>query len=372
MDEYSTEMLISGSSGNNLPALSVLCRQHLPKKGTVGRRRWCTRQGWWEGLELRAPWADNYVLPVIHLKRGLWIEIHPTTWAPQLTKGKIVQGKSVQFLGRGSLYLSSVSPSRPWVSYWEDTSIPSAGKIYLFYNLAARLIVSQNCRQMWVTRFQNRPLRYENQKALATPKCLLSTVVVLTDVHKCFETPPSRRWSFIPFLRVRGLNDLLLTNRGWQRKTFNLAVEKSGRCPLNQPNEVKQSSDADGDVTELGLASQMRTVCTDVHLHGCTGLHTQVYREYPDAPATQDSSAPMTHEVELDSQQVQGKCITPMTQQAGRPTALPTALRSYTAPWNQNLLWTEKKCNGVLWNKSLRNLSIILLTHDPSPLQPST
>lgn len=125
-------------------------------------------------------------------------------------------------------------------------------------------------------RFQNRPLRCENQKALATPKCLLSAVVVLTDVHKCLETPPSGRWSFIPLLRVGGLNDLLLTNRGWQGKTVNLAVEKSGRCPLNQPNEVKLSSGTDGDVTELGLVSQMRTVCTDVHLHGCTGLHTQV------------------------------------------------------------------------------------------------
>lgn len=115
--------------------------------------------------------------------------------------------------------------------------------------------VSQKCRQMWVMRFQNRPLRHENQKALATPKCLLITAAVLTDVHKCFETPPSRRWSFIPLLSVGGLHDLLLTNRGWQGENANLAVEKSGRCPLNQPNEVTQSRDA-----ELGLASQMRSL----------------------------------------------------------------------------------------------------------------
>lgn len=124
--------------------------------------------------------------------------------------------------------------------------------------------VSQNCRQMWVRRFQNRPLRHENQKALATPKCLLSTVAVLTHVHKCFETPPSRRWSFIPLLSVGGLHDLLLTNRGWQGRNVNLAVEKSGRCPLNQWNEVKQSSDA-----ELGLASQMR----GLHGHAPSQMH---------------------------------------------------------------------------------------------------
>lgn len=128
---------------------------------------------------------------------------------------------------------------------------------------------------MWVTRFQNQPLRYKNQKALATPKCLLITVAVLTAVHKCFETPPSRRWSFIPLLSVGGLHGLLLMNRGWQGENVNLAVEKSGRCPLNQPNEVKQSSDADVDLTELRLASQM---CgrMDVRLHRCTGLHTRV------------------------------------------------------------------------------------------------
>ena len=117
---------------------------------------------------------------------------------------------------------------------------------------------------MWVRRFQNRPLRHENQKALATPKCLLSTVAVLTHVHKCFETPPSRRWSFIPLLSVGGLHDLLLTNRGWQGRNVNLAVEKSGRCPLNQRNEVKQSSDA-----ELGLASQMR----GLHGHAPSQMH---------------------------------------------------------------------------------------------------
>lgn len=76
-------------------------------------------------------------------------------------------------------------------------------------------------------------------------------------------------------LKCGWLHGLLLTNRRWQGKNVNLAVEKSGRCPLNQPNEVKQSSDADVDLTELRLASQM---CgrMDVCLHRCTGLHTLV------------------------------------------------------------------------------------------------
>lgn len=50
----------------------------------------------------------------------------------------------------------------------------------------------------------------------------------------------------------------------------------------------------------------------------------------------------------------------------------PTALRSYMAPGNQNLLLTEKKSNGVLWDKSRRNLIIFFFTHDPSLFQPST
>ena len=42
-----------------------------------------------------------------------------------------------------------------------------------------------------------------------------------------------------------GLSDLLLTNRLWQGKNANPAMEKSGRRPLNQPIKVKNSSDVD-------------------------------------------------------------------------------------------------------------------------------
>lgn len=49
-----------------------------------------------------------------------------------------------------------------------------------------------------VMRFQNWPLGYEIQKALATPKCLLMTMVVLTHVYIIFDTPLSRKHSFIP------------------------------------------------------------------------------------------------------------------------------------------------------------------------------
>lgn len=97
LDECSTEMLISGSSGNNFAWHSASCAPYsiCQKRELAGRRRWGTRQGWWGGLEpvLHGPMIT--CSPVIHLKRGLWIEIHLTTWAPQPTKGRIVQGKQV-------------------------------------------------------------------------------------------------------------------------------------------------------------------------------------------------------------------------------------------------------------------------------------
>jgi hypothetical protein len=63
-------------------------------------------------------------------------------------------------------------------------------------------IISQNWRQHMGHEIAKLPLIYEIQKALATPKCKLITVAILTWLYTFFEIFPSQDEVSFPSLSV--------------------------------------------------------------------------------------------------------------------------------------------------------------------------